>query len=114
MKNDNRKTSLSTGIFLLTIGGIFTALGIAFTVIVIKGLAKEGFRGVGAGILMPIAMILALLGFGTTALVMGGKQVYLRIKQSRTFRRGEYSTAKMVDTNAQASIKAEIPASATR
>lgn len=97
MKNENRKTSLSTGIFLLTIGGIFTALGIAFTVIVIKGLIKEGFRDIGAGILMPTAMILALLGFGTTALVMGGKQVYLRIKQSRTFRRGEYSTAKMVD-----------------
>ena len=83
MKNKNRKSSLSSGILLFTLGGIFNAIGITMTVIVIRGLIKSA-SDVGAGILLPIVMILALLGFGITALVMGGKQIYSRIRQSIT------------------------------
>ena len=97
MKNQNRKSSLSSGILLLTIGGIFTAIGIAMTVIVIGGLIKKGISNIGAGILMPIVMILALLGFGITALVMGGKQIYSRIRQSITYRHGKESTASIIN-----------------
>ena len=41
MKNKNRKSSLSSGILLFTLGGIFTAIGITMTVIVIRGLIKS-------------------------------------------------------------------------
>ena len=56
MKNKNRKSSLSSGILLFTLGGIFTAIGITMTVIVIRGLIKST-SDVGAGILLPIVMI---------------------------------------------------------
>lgn len=97
MKNRNRKSSLSSGILLLTIGGIFTAIGIAMTVIVISGLIKIGIGDIGPGILMPIAMISALLGFGITGLVMGSRQVYSRTRQSITYRYGKESTATIID-----------------
>ncbi len=96
MKNKNRKSSLSSGILLFTLGGIFTAIGITMTVIVIRGLIKSA-SDVGAGILLPIVMILALLGFGITALVMGGKQIYSRIRQSITYRHGKENTATIIN-----------------
>lgn len=97
MKDQNRKSSLSSGILLLTIGGIFTAIGIAVTVIVIGGLIKIRIGDVGVSVFMPIFMILALLGFGITALIIGGKKIYSRIRQSTTYRYGKESTATITD-----------------
>lgn len=99
MKNHNRKSSLSTGILLFTIGSIFTAIGIAILVITVKGLITAGDFGIiiGWGIIMPIVLILALLGFGITALVMGGKRIYSRIRQSIACRRGKEDIAKVID-----------------
>lgn len=98
MKNHNRKSSLSSGILLLTVGGIFTAIGIALFAITIKGIVTAGDLSViGWGIIMPIVLILALLGFGTTAFIMGGKKVCSRIKQSVTYRRGKDGTARVID-----------------
>lgn len=98
MKNHNRKSSLSTGILLFITGSIFTAIGIAMLVITVKGLITAGdFNIIGWGIIMPIILIFALLGFGITALTMGGKRLYLRIKQSKTYSRGKEVTAQIVD-----------------
>ncbi len=92
-----RHYSIATIVLLLTIGGIFTALGIAFTVIIIDGAIKTGLKDAGAGILMPIVLILALLGFGITALVFGGKDIYLWIRAVRTDKRGRDATAHIVN-----------------
>ncbi len=97
MKNHNRKSSLLTGILLATVGGIFTALGIALLVIIIKGIIEVDIRTIGWGIIMPIILIFALLGFGITALVMGGKKIYSRIRQSIAYGYGKEGTAQMVD-----------------
>ena len=97
MKNQNRKTPLASSILLLTVGAVFAAIGIAMVVIVLDGLIKYEGSNVGAGIIMPIIFILALFGFGITALVMGGKRIFSRIKQSVTYRRGKESRAKIID-----------------
>ncbi|MDE6189921.1 MAG: hypothetical protein K2G37_06575 [Clostridia bacterium] len=97
MKNSNRKSSLSSGILLVLVGGIFTAIGVALFVIVIKGIVEYGISAIGAGIFMPIIFILAFLGFGITALTMGGKGIYLRVRQSITHVRGKEIIAQIVD-----------------
>lgn len=97
MKNKNKKSSLSSCILPLICGSVFTALGIAILVIVFKGIIQEGIGIIGVGIIMPIILILALLGFGITALTMGGKSAYSRIKQSRTYNVGAISTAQIID-----------------
>ena len=93
MKQSNKKSSVLTGILMFTVGGIFTAVGIAMLVIIIMGIIKVGISEIGVGILMPIAMIVALFGFGITALVMGGKNIYLWIRQSKTYSFGKETTA---------------------
>ena len=65
-------------------------------VITFDGVIKYGIAVIGAGIIMPIVLILALLGFGITALVMGGKQIYLWIRGNITLKRGIDATAKIV------------------
>ena len=97
MKNRSKKSSVSSGILLSVVGGIFTAVGIALLVITIKGLIESGISEIGGGIVMPIVLILAFFGFGITALIMGGKQIFLRIKQSITYRRGKEITAYITD-----------------
>lgn len=98
MKKHNRKSSLSPGILLFTVGSIFTAIGIAILLITIKGIITAGdFSLIGWGIIMPIILILALLGFGITALIMGGRRLYLRIRQSIAYGRGKEGIAKVVD-----------------
>lgn len=97
MKDSNRKSSLSTNILLLICGSVFTALGTAILVIVIKGIVEVGIGAIGIGIIIPIAFILALFGFGITALIMGGKIIYLRIKQNRTYSNGKILTAQITD-----------------
>lgn len=97
MKDGNRKSSLTTNILLLICGSVFTALGTAILVIVIKGIVEVGIVAIGIGIMMQIAFILALFGFGITALIMGGKVIYLRIKQNITYNKGKISTAQIVD-----------------
>lgn len=99
MKNHSKKSSLSSGIILLIIGSVFTAIGIALLVITIKGLVSAGdLSMIGWGIIMPIILTLALLGFGTVALVMGGKRIVTRIRQSRTYLRGRDGTAQIIDS----------------
>lgn len=97
MKNSNRKSPLSSGIMLSIIGGIFTAMGVAISVITIKGLIEVDIKLIGWGIIMPIVLILAFFGFGITALVMGGKKLYSRIRQSMAYARGKESTARIAD-----------------
>lgn len=97
MKQSNKKSSVLTGILMFTVGGIFTAVGIAMLVIIIMGIIKVGISEIGVGILMPIAMIVALFGFGITALVMGGKNIYLWIRQSKTYSFGKETTACVKD-----------------
>lgn len=90
---------MSSGIILFVIGSVFTALGIALLVITIKGLVSAGdLSMIGWGIIMPIILILALLGFGTAALAIGGKQIGSRIRQSRTYLRGRDGTAQIIDS----------------
>ncbi len=82
----------------LTVGGIFTALGIAISVNAIKGLIKYGtISDLGPAIILPIIIILALMGFGMTALIMGGKQIYLWIRENRTREKGIESLARIID-----------------
>lgn len=82
---------------MLIIGSIFTTIGIALFVITIKGIISVGISTIGWGIIMPVILILAFFGFGITALVIGGKKLYARIKQSITYRRGKESTAQIID-----------------
>lgn len=82
---------------LLIVGGIFTAMGIAILTITIKGLIQVDISVIGWGIIMPIVLILAFFGFGIAALVMGGKQVYSRIRQKITYVRGTEGTARITD-----------------
>ena len=96
MEVKRRNYSIGTIALLLTVGGVFTALGIALLVITFDGVIKYGIAVIGAGIIMPIVLILALLGFGITALVMGGKQIYLWIRGNITLKRGIDATAKIV------------------
>lgn len=92
-----RNYSIGTiGLFLI-VGGIFTAIGVALCVIMLKGLIQYGIVQIGAGIVMPLILILALLGFGITGLVMGGKQIYLWISEVKTNAIGRESTAQIVD-----------------
>ena len=97
MKNSNKKSSLSSGILLFAAGGIFTAIGVALFVMTIKGVAEYGISEIGTGIIMPIIFMLAFFGFGITALTMGGKQIYLRIRQRITYDRGREVIAQMED-----------------
>lgn len=97
MKNSNRKSSLSSGILLFTVGSIFTAIGVALIVITIKGIIEYGLSMIGVGIVMPIIFILAFFGFGITALTMGGKQIYFRIRQRITYNQGKEIIAQIVD-----------------
>ena len=59
MKNRSKKSSVSSGILLSVVGGIFTAVGIALLVITIKGLIESGISEIGGGIVMPIVLMLA-------------------------------------------------------
>lgn len=93
----NRKSSLTYGIILLISGGIFAAIGLGLIVIATKEIVKSGIGTIGAGIIFPIIFILAFLGVGITALTFGGKQIYLRIRQSRTYVHGKEVIAKVVD-----------------
>lgn len=77
MGKGKRKSSLVAGLLLSTVGGIFVALGIALLVIIIKEIIESGEVSAEAGIIMPIIIILALLGLGTTALIMGGKNTFI-------------------------------------
>ncbi len=97
MKNSNRKSSLATGIVLFSVGGIFTTISIALLTITIKNIIRQGISAIGAGIIMPIIFILAFCGFGATALTMGGRGIYLRIKQSQAYNRGEEVIAQIAD-----------------
>lgn len=94
---NNKKSSSSTGILLLICGSIFTALGVAIVVIIIKGLIQYGIGIISIGIIMPILLISALLGFGITILIMGGKKIYLRLKQNQTYNKGTIITAQLID-----------------
>ncbi|MDE6303038.1 MAG: hypothetical protein K2M36_05575, partial [Clostridia bacterium] len=96
MEVKRRNYSIGNIVLFLTIGGVFTALGISLLAITFDGVIKYGIAVIGAGIIMPIILILALLGFGITALVMGGKQIYLWIRGSITLKRGKDATAKIV------------------
>ncbi len=97
MKNRNHHYSISTIVLLLSIGGIFVALGIAFLVITVNGIVKLGIAEIGAGIILPMVFILAFCIFGTIALIMGGKQIYLWIATNRARKYGIESTARIVD-----------------
>ena len=82
---------------ILTVGGIFTALGIAMAAITVSGLLKYGIKEIGAGIIMPLIFITALSGLDGTALFIGGKQIYLWIKEHKTDKYGRSSTARIID-----------------
>lgn len=84
-------------ILMLTVGSVFTVIGVAMVVIIISSMIKHGLVGIDAFIIVPIIMILALLGFGGVGLYMGGKQVYLRIREHKTKIRGKDATARMID-----------------
>ena len=75
-----RNRSVAGIVLILTVGGIFTALGIAMAAITVSGLLKYGIKEIGAGIIMPLIFITALSGLDGTALFIGGKQIYLWIK----------------------------------
>lgn len=94
MVNRNKK-SISDFVLLLTNGSIFTMLGIAIMGITIDGLIQYDISVIGVGIILPIILTLALLGFGITALVMGGKQITLRIRENKTYTQGKSATAQI-------------------
>ncbi len=96
MERKKRYYSISNIVLLLSIGSIFTTLGIVLTVIIIDGIVKIGIKAMGVGILMPIAMICALLGFGTMGLVLGGKQIYRWIRMVQTEKRGRDAVAQII------------------
>ncbi|MDE5547785.1 MAG: hypothetical protein K2J30_02170, partial [Clostridia bacterium] len=81
MGKEIKKRNYSVGpiALMLTVGSIFTAIGIALIVITISGMIEHGIGMIGAGIIGPIVFILAFMGFGITALVMSGKQIYLSL-----------------------------------
>lgn len=105
MAGKKRYYSVSTIVLLLTLGGIFTALGIALTAIIIDGFIKVGITELGVGILMPIALICALWGFGIMALVFGGKQIYFWIRMIKTQKCGINAVAKIIDRKYSSSAK---------
>ena len=92
-----RNRSVAGIALILTVGGIFTALGIAMAAITVSGLLKYGIKEIGAGIIMPLIFITALSGLGGTALFIGGKQIYLWIKEHKTDKHGRSSTARIID-----------------
>lgn len=92
-----RNRSVAGIVLILTVGGIFTALGIAMAAITVSGLLKYGIKEIGAGIIMPLIFITALSGLGGTALFIGGKQIYLWIKEHKTDKYGRSSTARIID-----------------
>ena len=99
MSKEIKRRHYSVGpiILMLTVGSIFTAIGIALVVIMISSLIKVNFIGIDAFIIVPFILIIALLGFGGVALYMGGKEVYLWIREHRTKRRGNDATAIITD-----------------
>lgn len=109
MESKKRYYSISTIVLLLILGGIFTTLGIALIVIIIDGIIKVGIKvgitAVGIGILMPIALICALLAFGTTALFFGGKKIYFWIKMIKTEKCGKNAVAEIIDQKCSSSGK---------
>ncbi len=96
-KVKKKNYSIGTIALLIIVGSIFVALGIAILEIAIDGIIRYGIAGIGVGILMPIVLILALLGFGITAIVMGSKQIYLWVSQNKTIKYGRDATAKIID-----------------
>ncbi len=99
MSKEIKKRNYSVGpiALMLIVGSIFTAIGIALIVITISGLIEHGIGMIGAGIIGSIVFILAFMGFGITALVMGGRQIYRWVRENRTKKYGKESTAKIVD-----------------
>jgi len=97
MEVKKRHYSILSIALLLIVGSIFTALGIALAIITLDGIFKYGIAQIGVGIIMPIVLISALLGFGTSALVMGGKQIYLWIRERKAKKYGRDATAQIVD-----------------
>lgn len=96
-KVKNRNYSISSIALLLIVGSIFMAVGIAILGITLNGLIEYGITLIGIGIIMPIVLIIALLGFGIMAIVMGSKQIYFWVMQSKTLKYGRDATAKIVD-----------------
>lgn len=105
MEHKKRYYSISNIVLLSALGGVFTALGIAMAVIIVDGIIKVGIRAIGIGILMPIAMICALLGFGILALVFGGKQIYFWIRMRKTEKCGRDAVAKIIGQKYSSSAK---------
>ena len=99
MSKEVKRRHYSVGpiILMLTVGSVFTAIGVALVVIMISSIIKHGLVGIDAFIIVPIIMTLALLGFGGVGLYMGGKQIYLWIREHKTKRQGKDATAKIID-----------------
>ena len=95
MKNPNRKSSLFGGIIKFTLGIVITAIGIAVMVMRIKDIIS--YNNSESEAVTQIILSLVFVGFGIFFIVLGSKNFYLRILQSKTFRLGKEVTAKITD-----------------
>ena len=95
-KEVNRKRySLSVIILLLSIGFVFTALGVYLCVALIASICKDG--DFNAFFLVPFIFVILLVGFGVTGLVWGGKRAYNWARFNKAKRSKTEAFAKIVD-----------------
>lgn len=93
MKKFNRKTPIISEIIILALGIFIIAIGVAVLIISIKNYISNA----KSEIVPQIVVSFVVLCLGVLPIVLGGKQIYLRIRQSKTGRRGKETTAKITD-----------------
>ncbi len=85
-------------ILLLFCGGVFTALGVALVGITISSFWRApSVKEIAMAFTLPLIFIVALLGFGITALVMAFRMIRGWVKLNQTQKVGTITTARLVD-----------------